>query len=216
MIDVEKALMYPFQGGGVNRILLGGVLTTLSVFLLPIFILLGYYMDVFRRINTGCETPPTVTIESIPRFFIDGVYGVLIVLVYSFPSIILAIIGAVALFTTPDVILSSEVITIIAFTTIGVFTIMLFITPAALYRFAVTERIKAAFNLRQLFQITLTKTYIFGLVLVIIGSFITGSVVTLAGFTPLIGWAVAPFIQFSLSLTLYHILATAIKPHFTK
>jgi len=55
----EEAIRYPWKGeDNLKNVAIGGVLTLLGVFLLPMFFVLGYGLEVIRRVSDGDVAEP--------------------------------------------------------------------------------------------------------------------------------------------------------------
>ena len=57
--SIEDAISYPTRGeDGLERLLIGGVLVPLSMFVLPMFLVYGYLVRCLAAVAVGEETPP--------------------------------------------------------------------------------------------------------------------------------------------------------------
>lgn len=92
----SDALTYPKDGpDAAKTILIGGVLTLLGVFLIPIALVTGYVVRVIRAVNGGDRRPPVF--DDWGRLFVDGIKGMAVMLLYFvIPAIVLGIAVTVA------------------------------------------------------------------------------------------------------------------------
>jgi len=92
----EEAIRYPWKGeDNLKNVAIGGVLTLLGVFLLPMFFVLGYGLEVIRRVSDGDVAEPPAW-EDWGTLFVDGLKVFVITVVY---SLIPAAIFAFAVFS---------------------------------------------------------------------------------------------------------------------
>ena len=153
----EEAIRYPWKGeDNVKNVAIGGVLTLLSVFLLPMFFVYGYSLEVIRRVSAGdVEEPPAW--EDWGTLFVDGLKVFVITFVY---SLIPAAIFAFAVFSwfVPVVVSSggegSSGLAAFGFL-VGLLVFLLatvvalafaYVVPAAVAAFARTGRLGSAFS----------------------------------------------------------------------
>lgn len=110
MIDLSRAIKYPFSGDGAFvKTLIGGALALFTVTLLPVFLLLGYQLRIIRDVLSGRD-------DELPQwgsFGEDMSSGLLVflgTLVYYLPSFILVGLGvALSLSALADLNLSRVV-----------------------------------------------------------------------------------------------------------
>lgn len=57
---LEDGLSYPARGEWIGRTIIGGVLGFLGVFLLPLVVLMGYFVRVLERAISG---PPSTSVR---------------------------------------------------------------------------------------------------------------------------------------------------------
>ena len=78
---IEDGLSYPMREDWVGRIVIGGVLGLLSVFVIPTFAVFGYLVRVLERTVAGDDVPPAF--DDWGDLLAKGVVAVLIALAYS-------------------------------------------------------------------------------------------------------------------------------------
>ena len=157
----EEAIRYPWKGeDNVKNVAIGGVLTLLSVFLLPMFFVYGYALEVIRRVSVGdVEEPPAW--EDWGTLFVDGLKVFAITLAY---SLIPAAIFAFAVFSwfVPVVVSGGSepsggllafgflVGLLVFLVALVVALAFAYVVPAAVAAFARTDRLGSAFSPSQL------------------------------------------------------------------
>lgn len=96
MIDLPRAIKYPFSGeGALVKTLLGGMLALFALTLLPVFLLLGYQLRIIRAVLDGTddELPEW---NNIGEDMVNGLLVFLGTLVYYLPAFILVGLGVSA------------------------------------------------------------------------------------------------------------------------
>jgi hypothetical protein len=94
MIDLSRALKYPFSGpGAITKTIIGGLLAAVMPLLLPVFVLLGYQLRVIRAVIKGDdrELPEW---DDLGGDLVAGVKVFLGTVLYHLPALILAGLGA--------------------------------------------------------------------------------------------------------------------------
>lgn len=96
MIDLTRAIKYPFQGkNALNKIVIGALFYLLSpFFLLTLMILLGYQLRVVRDVMNVQDGEGLPVWTDIGRDFVEGIKVFAGSLLYYLPSIILVMLGA--------------------------------------------------------------------------------------------------------------------------
>jgi uncharacterized membrane protein len=94
-MDIGKSFSYVFDDPKwVTKVLIGGVLTILSIVILPAFVLFGYTLQTIRNVMAGQERPlPEWT--DFGALFIDGLKAFVVVLIYIAPGIVLSMLSGV-------------------------------------------------------------------------------------------------------------------------
>jgi hypothetical protein len=142
LIGISESLTYPWTGRRkVGRLIVGGLLVLLSVFVIPAFAVFGYLIEVLHRTMHGSAEPPAF--EDWNQLFVNGLRGTVICLVYaavfSLVSYLLLVTGAVLLLGGYDLTgLGALVVTVLVLS----FT---YVVPAALAAFAEERTLGSAF-----------------------------------------------------------------------
>ncbi len=190
----SDALTYPKSGtDAVKTILIGGVLTLLSVLLVPIALVTGYVVRVARSVNDGAETPPVF--DDWGELFVDGVKGVAIMFVYFLvPAVVFAVFAGGAAFLGAAR-LGAAVALIGALVAFPLWLAAWYVGTAGFINFAVTGRFGAAFEFEALRPIVTSGTFatawLVGLGVLVLGSVVSGII----GLIPIIG-LLAAFVAF--------------------
>jgi len=150
---IEKALRYQTEGDDwVKRIAIGGGLLLFSIFLIPVFTVYGYLLEVVRNALRGdVEQPPKwgdydlvdLTINGLKAFVILFAYSFVVSIISWVPSTLLGAIGGAL-----DIGLFALLGTLVYLTLslVGGLAVAV-ITPVALSNFVLKEEISAGFDI---------------------------------------------------------------------
>lgn len=201
----------------VKTILIGGLLLILSPLLLPVFTVTGYILEVIRRTSSGNDEPPAF--EAWVDTTVDGAKASIIAFVYLVaPAIVLAIAGVIAAVSVmsasslpPRLATLSGVIGLGVVVLVGLFGVVIalagmYISPAAIARYADTGRIRDGFAIRTLWPALVDRTYAMGwltaAVLIIVGGIVSGLVSAI----PVAGFIAAAFVSFYALVAAYYVI----------
>jgi hypothetical protein len=185
---LSDALRYPLEGDGwLRTILIGGLLTILSVLVLPWFLLQGYYVRVLHGVTNDDPEPPAFT--DWVDLLVDGlklfVLNILVAIVIAIVQVAVAIVGGTGSFlaeTQPGV--SPEA----AGSAPGALAILLFlvailvisyVVPAMIANFARQDSLTSAFDMSTVFSGALTREYLIAWFLAVAVGLVLGFVATL-------------------------------------
>lgn len=166
--SIEDIFTYPFSQPKSSKKLVISVLLMLSnlvIPFLPMFFLLGYMMEIRRRlVLKGSLDLPEWT--EWGRYFVDGAKVFAIGFLYMLPIIFLALAGFAVIFfpglvldvnaisegdVSPGIVLITGILSIAGLIVCGLIVILGlilgFVLPAAITHFAVKGRFAAAFNI---------------------------------------------------------------------
>lgn len=180
------ATNYPKSGPDAPKtILIGGVLTILSVLILPLFLLIGYTVRVVRSVAEGEETPPTF--DDWGDMLVDGVKGFAITVAYFFiPAAIFAGFAVMAAVVAPTRV-AAVMLVVGALAILPMTLAVWYVATAGFLNFAVTGRLEAAFAMEDLRPTLASGSFATGW-LVGFGVLILGSVVgSIVGAIPIVG-----------------------------
>ncbi|HEX7434765.1 MAG TPA: DUF4013 domain-containing protein [Anaerolineaceae bacterium] len=97
---------FPFRDAEWKQKGLLGILFLLIApvtLLIPLVLIAGYCYRIMRRVNSGDGEPAMPAWDDWERLFVDGIRLVGVVLVYTFPALVLFTLGFVMAFTIPIV-----------------------------------------------------------------------------------------------------------------
>ena len=91
---LEDGLAYPIRGDWIGRIVIGGILGLLAVFVIPAVLVVGYLVRVLEETIDGGEVPPEFT--DWGGLLSTGAVGTLITLAYTvLPVVVYAVVVGV-------------------------------------------------------------------------------------------------------------------------
>ncbi len=157
----EDALRFPWNGEKkIETQAIGGVLTLLGVFFVPILFVYGYLIRVIRQTASGTvDEPPVFT--DWKELLVDGFVGFAISLVYTLIPGLVITVGAVVVFGSFGVVGSAAadsggggllaaggllLALVIGLVSVVLFVAAVYVVPAAVAAFARTGEFGAAFS----------------------------------------------------------------------
>lgn len=216
---LEAALRYPTNGEkALERILIGGVLVVLSVFVLPAFLVYGYLVRSLAAVAAGDEEPPAF--DDWEGLFVDGIKAFVVALVYGAVPVVLAF----ALFVPASVSVGVGVdespgvltgVAVLAFLVLVLAAVAVaYVVMAALSNFAVEGRLGAAFDFRAIGRLATSGPYVVAVVLAIAVQVIVAAVVFAAvlftfGLALFVVVPLGAFINFWVYLVTVHLFGAA-------
>lgn len=205
---IEKSLRYPIEGEStVKLFLLAYAAMLLSIFVLPIFVLMGYFVKVAGTTARGeSDIPPQFT--DWKRLLTLGIKSFLLSMAYVLvPLAILvgALIGVdvSASGTTGAEFTGPRVLAL--FVGILVYLAITYVIPAAFTAMSETERLRDGFNLDKIKPLLLSGDYLVAMVVVFLFNIVVGILSQVLAFT-IVGLLFLPPIAFYSSLFMYHII----------
>ena len=199
---IEAALRYQMEGDDwVKRVLIGGALVFLSVFLVPIFTVYGYLLEVMRQVMRGdTDTPPEWGDYDIVRLSIDGakafailfVYGLVVGFVTLLPAGVLLLLGAVLQSGVISVLgtLVGSVLYLVGAIVIAV------VAPIMIANFVVTDELSAGFDIGVLRTFVTNRTMLRAIGLAIVVN-LAVSIASSVLFFTVVGPAIIGFVGLS-------------------
>ncbi|WP_332899582.1 DUF4013 domain-containing protein [Haladaptatus sp. CMSO5] len=200
---LSEALSFPRNDDDwVKTIAIGGVLSILSVFILPVFLVQGYFVRVLRAGVSGEQTPPKF--DEWADLFTDGLMVFVISIAYVAIPSILALIGfailgvgfaAGAQADSGGIMASVGVLGLIFGLLVTVlFLLVAYTIPAAMANFAAKDSLGAGFEFGTILSIALTGDYLVAWLLAVGVSIVLGAVAGALMFV-LVGIFVAFYVQ---------------------
>lgn len=204
------ALEYPVRGdNALVTILIGGVLSLLSIFIVPILFVFGFYLRVLKRTVEDDPLPPRF--DEWGDLGVNGFFAFLItVAYYLIPIIVFVIFGGLGGLSGSESVagLGVSIGLIVGFL---LFVGLTYIYPAAITNFAKTGEIGSAFEVDEITSIVKSGDYLAAWLLGFL-IFIVGFVLLLfLGIIPIIGQLVGLFVNFYILMAAYRIFGTAFR-----
>lgn len=209
----EDALRYPYNhGDGLRALAIGGLLTLLSVLVLPVVLVSGYTLRVLRDVDAGEEHLPAF--DDWGTMFVDGLKAIAVAIVYvAVPAILLGVAALSLLLpltqTPPSwVVAIAGAVTLLA---VPVTLFAVYALPAALVSLARTGRMGAVFDRGELWPVLKSGSYfvawLLAIVVSVLAGFLTGAVVA----TTIVGAVVVAFVGFYANLVGAYLYARGVR-----
>lgn len=203
---IEPALRYQTEGDDwIKRVLIGGALVFLSFFLVPIFTVYGYLLEVMRQVMRGdVAEPPAwgdydivqLSINGAKAFAILFAYGLVVGFVALLPGGVIFLLGAVL---QSGIITALGTLIVTLLSLLGVI-ITAVVTPIMVCNFVLKGDLSAGFDIEVLRTFITNRTMLRALGIAIVVSFLVNIVSNIVFFT-IIGPAIIGF--FGLSAVAY-------------
>lgn len=205
----EDAIEYPWRGEQhVETLAIGGVMTILGLFFVPILFVYGYLVRVLRAVSAGeTATPPTfdewgdLLVDGVVAFGIGVVYflvPMVVMVVGWFFSFIPALLGVGAGSdggAAAGSLLSVLVLVGVFGVTGALFLAAGYLLPGAITAYARTGTVGSAFSASTLRPVVTDREYAIAWLVAFAINLLVGIVVNLAVVT-IVGIVVVPFLNF--------------------
>jgi hypothetical protein len=215
----EDGMTYPVRGDWFGRTVIGGLLFIFSIFLIPIFFLVGYLIRVLERTVAGVDEPPAF--DDWGDLFVKGIVGTVISVIYSVvPFVVFGILGSV-LFGVVGLAgsaggdgggivagLGFTAILILGLLFVPVLFIVYYMVPAALTNYAIEDEFGAAFDFGTIKPILLSSEYLVATLLPLVVSVLLWIATSILGLT-VIGLVLVPFLQFYGQVAVFRMFGSA-------
>ena len=198
---LSKAINYPRESDHVLKtVLIGGVLSLLSVLIIPALILGGYGIRVLRHTTLGDEELPQF--GDWGKLAVDGLKGIAIAIAY--------LLVPIALFALSISVLSGTLQTVGLVVSAIAYVATIYCLPAATTVFAREERVGAAFAMSEIRSIATSQRYVGGWLRAVAIAFVAGLVMGMIGLVPVLGAIVGVFIGFYVNLVIAYLFGHAV------
>lgn len=197
---VEDGLEYFFQGPTIRRVLSGGFMFLFSLSFVPLFFVLGYFLQVITSTMLGEDVPPELNRSWMSFKAGTSVFIILVVYLGLFVGSVYVVTSAVSLTIFSDVSLGINQIGLLYMinSSFGVILSSYFL-PVALVVYSQTRSIKRALNLGEVASISYqlqSHFHVFLLSIVQLGM-VVFSVYLIFQMTSYIALFLYPFVFFS-------------------
>lgn len=213
IMNFEDAVNYPRQGDDPWRtILIGGVLGLLSVLVVPVFLVLGYYVRTLRAAIENENEPPVF--DEFGDLFVDGITAFVVGFVYLLiPALVFGFsVGGIAIsaILTGDVGIGAIAGAVAGFSLSFVLGLIAwYVLPAAIANAIHEGRIGAGFAFGTLRRQLLSGTYVVAW-LMAFGLFIVGGIVTsILSVIPPLGFIAGAFVNFYVGVAAFYLYGRA-------
>jgi hypothetical protein len=199
-IDLERLVRYPSNDDDwVRTLLIGGLLTALSVLIVPAFLLYGYLLRVLREGMVEGQEPPGF--DEWGTLLRDGVIAFLLVLVYQFVPLLVAALtvggSVLAILSGSEVGVGVGLFGLLAGLALSAVLALVFgyVTLIGVANYAREGEVAAAFDTTVLRAVALDGAYavswLYGVALLLVANVVAG----LLGFVPVVGVFVVFYAQ---------------------
>ena len=184
---LSDALRYPLNGDGwLRTILVGGLLTVLSVLVIPAFFLQGYYVRVLRGVTNDDPDPPRF--DDWVELFVDGLKLVVVnILVVLAVFVVLGLTGIVfgggslladgaAGAGSGAGVVSGALGAVGVAVLVVVSLLITYVAPAMFANFAREDSIAAAFDVSTILSGALSVEYLVAWLLALVVGIVLGSI----------------------------------------
>ena len=207
---LEDAIYYPNRGDdALVTVLIGGVLTMLSVLLIPVIFVFGYFLRVLEHTVEGDDQPPVfddwanLGVQGLLAFVVTTVY-------YLIPVLAFALLGGIGAITGSSDAAAAGLV-VAALVSGVLFIALTYIYPAALTNFARTGSVGKAFAFGEITDVVTSGDYfmawLLGFVIFVGGFFVVG----VLSIIPILGTIAGLFVNFYIQVAAYRVFGTAFR-----
>ncbi|WP_049984787.1 DUF4013 domain-containing protein [Halobellus rufus] len=216
---IQESLQYlrTDEDRWVRTVLIGGILSLLSVLVVPTFLVLGYLVRVVRGTMHDDDRPPVF--DEWGDLFVDGLKAFVVAFVYGLvPAVIATVVvgGGILSFAVGG---GSESGSLMGLGMVGIILgsllalvlslLAAYVIPAAIAAFAETDRIGAAFSFGELRPVLGSGTYATAWlsgVAILLGA---GLIAGVLNAVPVIGQIATAFLGFYATVSAYYLIGHA-------
>jgi hypothetical protein len=160
MNNVGEAFSFPFKDPNwLTKFMIGAFFVLLSLFMIGLPVLYGYYIELLRRVRRGEEYPLPEWTETAVKF-ITGVKYLVTLFIYALPIlvifvpvIILTAVAAISGVDPQEVFGSALLVLVILFVILPYSLIVALLTPLIAVKFAERESIGDGLRVRMVFAL---------------------------------------------------------------
>ncbi|WP_324758109.1 DUF4013 domain-containing protein [Haloarcula montana] len=212
-----EALTYPRESDDVLKTtVIGGVLLLFSFLLVPLFVAVGYLLNVLRSVMDGDEEPPVF--EDWGALAVDGLKASVIGFVYSLVPALIAVVAVLGGVMSLGLgnggagsgLVASLIALVAALAIAAVSLAIAYVLPAAIVAYVRTDSMSAAFSVPEIRRLAFSRTYATGWAVAFGISLLSGVVIGLLN-AVVIGAVLAPFVTFYANVAGAHAVASAVR-----
>ncbi len=190
------ALTYPKRGPDATKtILIGGLLTLLSVLVVPILLVSGYAVRVIRSVAEGESRPPVF--DRWSELLVDGAKGIVVMLAYFLvPAFLLGAIGAIVAGAFGNTFASGPIAFLVAAAIVLASVGLWYAATGAFVTFAVSGNLRSAFSPEAVVPLlrrsSFAVAWLVGLAVILVG----GVVASIVSLIPVLGVILGAVVTF--------------------
>ncbi len=185
-MDLGKSFTFTFEDENwLTKVLVGGLFGFLSMILIGIPFVLGYFLETLKNVATGQSRPLPNWGDDMGGLFKKGIVGTVGILIWALPIILFSCVFGIFLGALSGSSSSQsnsaiglvELVSLCLYCLIGIYSLLLTVVlPAALIKFAVSDKLGDLFAFRDIFSFISKNlgNYIIAVLLSWVVSFVAG------------------------------------------
>jgi hypothetical protein len=200
-VDLDRAVRYPLRTESwVELLVVGGVLTLLSVLVVPAILLYGYLLRVLRAGMTGADEPPAF--DEWGDLFMEGLVATLIVLVYQALPLLVAVVtvgaSVLTILTGTETGVVGGIVGVLGGLAVSTLLALVFgyVGLVGLANYAHTGRAAAAFDATLIRRVSLDQAYAVSWLYGAAALAVSVAAATLLGAVPILGFVAGAVVTF--------------------
>lgn len=204
-MEFNDIVTYPMgRDDWLKTILIGGVLTFLSILVVPIFLVYGYILRTIRGCLVGETEPPVF--DEWGELLVDGLQAAIIGIIY---MIVPILVGAIMVGSAMIAVITGDLAALggvfLGFMLSMVLSLVFgYFAVVAIVNFAREGRFGAAFEFDVIKTVAFNREYAIAWLVSVAVIIVAG----LAGSIPVLGWILIPFVGFYASVVAANLWAT--------
>jgi hypothetical protein len=200
-VDIEAAAKYPMQSEDwLKTVGIGGLLMLLSIFIVPIFLLYGYFVRVLRAGMRDAETPPPF--EDWGDLLSEGFWAFVIIFVYQLvPIVVFAVTVGGSILAMASGSRAGAGIGMVGMLGGVALTMLLglvfgYVGLIGVANYANDGRLGDGFDVEVIKRVGMSKEYAVPWVVGVVAMFVAGAIASVLGVVPLVGAILGVFVTF--------------------
>lgn len=208
----EAGIKFPLEGDdAVKRLLIGGLLGIFSFLIVPIFALVGYYVEVARAGVEETPEPPAFT--DWGDLIVKGIVGTVVMIAYAIVPILLVMFttgigfaGASQGGTAGGILGGIGALGFLV--ALLALLVVYYAIPAAIVNYAIEDRLGAAFDVAAIKPVLLSGDYLVAWLVPFVLAFVLNIVGVVLAFT-VVGLVLLPFLHFYVYVAVMYMFGRA-------